>query len=128
MASYLLDTTVLIDYLRGRSVAVELLNTLVNQGHQIGVCCISVAELYAGVNEAQRAGADRLIDALDYREVSREIAKEAGRYRYEFARQGSVLSTADTLVAATAIAYGSVLVTANAGDFPMEELELLGHR
>ncbi|MCH8989685.1 MAG: PIN domain-containing protein [Chloroflexi bacterium] len=127
MADYLLDATALIDYLRGRRGIIELVNTLANQGHRLGLCCISVAEVYAGLNEEERAGADRLTDAMDYYEISREAAKEAGRYRYEFARRGTTLTTTDTLIAATAIAEGAILITANTRDFPMEEIQLLAH-
>ena len=93
----------------------------------VNSCSITVAELYAGLSEEERSGANRLIDAMDYHDVSREIAKEAGRYRYEFARRGTSLSTTDTLLAATAIAEGAILITANTKDFPMEEIELLEH-
>ena len=127
MADYLLDATALIDYFRGRRGIIELMNTLANQGHILGVCSITVAELYAGLSEEERSGANRLIDAMDYHDVSREIAKEAGRYRYEFARRGTSLSTTDTLLAATAIAEGAILITANTKDSPMEEIELLEH-
>jgi len=127
VANYLLDATALIDYLRGRRGMIELVNTLAQQGHNLGVCCITVAELYAGLSEEERARANSLIDAMDYLDVSLEIAKEAGRYRYEFARRGTNLSTADTLIAATAIAQGATLITANTRDFPMEEIELLEH-
>lgn len=104
------------------------MNDLVNQGHNLGVCCISVAELYAGMSEGERYASNHLIDAMDYHEISREIAKEAGRYRYEFARRGTPLSTTDTLIAATAIAEGATLITANTRDFPMEDIQLLEHR
>ena len=128
MADYLLDATALIDYLRGRRGIIELVNTLANQGHQLGLCCISVAEVYAGLSEEERAGADRLADAMDYHEISREVAKEAGRFRYEFARRGTTLTTTNTLIAATAIDLGATLITANTRDFPMQEIELLEHR
>ena len=127
VADYLLDATALIDYLRGRRGMIEMVNTLAQQGHRLGLCCISVAELYAGLSEEERAGASYLTDAMDYHEISREVAKEAGRYRYEFARRGTTLSTTDTLIAATAIAVGATLITANTRDFPMEEIELLEH-
>ena len=104
------------------------MNTLANQGHILGVCSISVAELYAGLSEEEGSAASHLIDAMEYHEISREAAKEAGRYRYEFARRGTPLSTADTLIAATAIDLGATLITANTRDFPMEEIELLEHR
>ena len=127
MANYLLDTTALVDYLRGCQGVLEMLNTLAGQGNRLGVCCVSVAELYAGVSRESRAAADRLTGSLDYYDVSREVAKEAGRYRFEFALRGTALSTADTLIAATAIDQGAILVTANTKDFPMEEIQLLEH-
>lgn len=127
VANYHLDTTALIDYLHGRQGAIELVDALFQQGHRLGVCCISVAELYAGLSEEERAGANFLVDAMDFHDVSREIAQEAGRYRYEFARKGIALSTADTLIAATAIDQDAILITANTKDFPMEEIKLLEH-
>ncbi len=105
-----------------------MVNSLASQQNRLGVCCVSVTELYAGTDQESRAAADRLIDGLEYYEVSREAATEAGRYRYEFARRGTTLSTADTLIAATAIAQGATLITANTRDFPMEDIQLLEHR
>ena len=127
MAKYILDTTLLIDHLRGRKGAAELVDTLALDNHRLGVCCVSIAELYSGLGQDELAVAGDLTDGLEYYEVSREVAKEAGRHRYEYARQGKSLSTADTLVAATAIAEGATLITANTRDFPMEEIRLLEH-
>jgi predicted nucleic acid-binding protein len=127
VADYLLDTTALIDYFRGRTGIIELVGALAHQGHHLGLCCVSVAELYAGLSEDESSAATPLIDSMEYHEISLATAKEAGRYRYEFARRGRALSTTDTLIAATAIAVGAILITANTRDFPMEELEILEH-
>lgn len=104
-----------------------MFNALSVQGNRLGACCVSIAELYAGVSQERRTAADRLTGVLDYYDVSPEAAKEAGRYRFEFARRGIALSTADTLIAATAIDQGAILVTGNTKDFPMEEIQLLEH-
>ena len=128
MAKYILDTTLLIDHLRGRKGAAELVDTLALNNHRLGVCCVSIVELYSGLGWGELAAAGDLTDNMEYYEVSREAAKEAGRYRYEFARRGTTLSATDTLIAATAIAEGAILITANTRDFPMEEIEILEHR
>jgi len=124
MAKYLLDTTVLIDHLRGRQKVVETITRLARQGHDLGVCCINIAELYSGLNDKERTGAEKLVDCLGYYDITRDIAKMAGNYRFEFARNGITLTVSDTLVAAAAINYGATLITANVKDYPMKEIEL----
>ena len=104
-----------------------MVTTLARQGHRLGVCCINVAELYSGLRQEERARADRLIDNLEFYEVTREVAKQAGRYRFDYSRRGRTISTADTLVAAAAIVGTATLITANTRDFPMEDIQLLEH-
>ena len=93
----------------------------------MGVCCINVAALYAGLGSGQRALAAPLIDNLETYEVTQHVVKEAGRYRHDFARRGGTLTIADALIAATAVKETATLVTANARDFPMEGLLVLEH-
>ena len=93
---------------------------------QIGEELKAVLERLRILAKEERDKADLLLDTLDYHEITREIAKEAGRYRYEFSRQGIALSTPDTLVAATAIARGATLITANIRDFPMDDIQPVG--
>jgi tRNA(fMet)-specific endonuclease VapC len=125
MSKYLLDTTVLIDHLRGRQPVVEFVNGLARAANELGVCPIIVAQLYSGLNDKHRIIAEKLIDNLEFWEATRETAQIAGGYRYAFARKGVTLATTDALVAAIAVAHGATLVTANAKDYPMSELDLL---
>lgn len=125
MAKYLLDTTALIDHLHGRPQVVDLLTSLASEGDQLGVCCINVAELYAGLSRQDQRRADRLVTSLEFFEMGREIAIRAGQFRYDFAGRGVTLTIADALIAATAIQEEAILITANVRDFPMKELRLL---
>jgi predicted nucleic acid-binding protein len=63
-----------------------------NEGHDLGVCCINVTELYSGVPERKRLVAAEFVDSLDYYDVTPDIAKLAGAYRFDFARKGITLS------------------------------------
>ena len=124
MTKYLLDTTVLIDHLRGRKPAVDYITGIAQQGHQLCVCCINIAELYSGLSVEQGASARKLMDSLGYCDITSEIAMQAGAYRYEFAQRGISLSVADTLIAAAARANEAVIVTANVRDYPMKDIEV----
>ena len=125
MTRYTLDTTVLIDYLAGRPATVELVQSLDNEGHDLGVCCINVTELYSGVPERKRLVAAEFVDSLDYYDVIPDIAKLAGTYRFDFARKGITLSTSDCIIAAVAVANEATLITANVRDYPMPEIRIL---
>ena len=111
--------------MRGRPPVAELLKRLACQGHQIGVCVVNLAELYADLRSEERAPAQRLIEGLEFYTTNQETARAVGRYRYDYARQGRTLAIADTIVEATAVAEGATLITANIRDFPAEDLELL---
>lgn len=121
---YLLDTTVLIDFLRGKDSVVTLLRQLALDGHELISCCVTVAELYSGLRESERRDVDELIDNLTYASISKAHAKQAGEARQYWGSKGKTLSVADCLVASAAGAAGAVLLTANAKHFPQAGLQV----
>lgn len=125
MTRYLLDTTALIDFSKGRESACSRLLQMIHAGDELGVCAINVAEFYAGIPPEKRPTWDEFVDALRYWEISRAAARSAGHFRHDFARQGKVLSTTDALVAAVAQEQGAVIVTNNVKDYPMEGVQIL---
>ncbi len=127
MTDHLLDSTALVDYFRRRRGAIEFLNNLEAQGHSLAVCAVGLAEVYSGFSSQERIENDPVVDRWLYYETTPAIAKEAGRYRYEFARIGTTLSATDSLIAAVAIANDATLITNNLRHFPMPEIRLLPH-
>lgn len=127
MTDHLLDANALIDYFRNKESTLNLLESLEMQGHRLAICAVGLAELYSGFSLRQRIAADPVVDRWFYYEATPSIAKEAGRYRYEFARIGTTLSATDSLIAAVAIANDATLVTNNLRHFPMPEIRLLPH-
>lgn len=96
---------------------------LLNQGHFLGCCAISVAEIYAGMRNSEKVSTDELIDSLEYFPITREAARVAGQFKKEYAQKGITLSIADVLIATTALAYNLVLLTDNVDHFPMPQLK-----
>ena len=127
MTDHLLDSTALVDYFHQVQAIHDLLELLERQGHQISVSTVGLVELYSGFNQQERVIADAVVDSWFYHEITPQIAKEAGRIRYEYLRRGTTLSVPDTLTAAVAIANDATLITNNLRHFPMPEIQLLAH-
>jgi tRNA(fMet)-specific endonuclease VapC len=126
LSGYLLDSNVVIDWLKGTQAAIELLQRLSDEAEPVAVNAISVAETYSGLFPEDRERVARLIDRFEYWEVDLESARAAGALRFAYARRGRALALADTLLAAQAMVREATLVTNNARDFPYPELRILG--
>jgi predicted nucleic acid-binding protein len=124
VSTYLLDTSVLIDALRGVRDRAEELAQLVEDGHLLGCSVITVAEVYAGMRPRERAATETLFDSLETYDVTRQIAERAGILRRTWAARGRTLALADLLIASTAFGHGVAFFTDNTRDFPMKELQL----
>jgi predicted nucleic acid-binding protein len=124
MATYLLDTSVIVDVLNRKRNRQVVLERLLLEGNLLACCAINVAEVYAGMRPDEAARTDALLQSLHYCDITWEMARLAGRLRYEQARKGRTLSVADTLVAAVALADRMVLITDNVRDYPIAGLEL----
>lgn len=112
----LLDTDVLIDYLRGHASAQSLFAKLPDD---CGISTISIAELHAGVREgAERKALVTLLDTFVLIELSSTIAAHGGLLRRDWGKANG-LGLNDALIAATALASERVLLTLNAKHFPM---------
>jgi predicted nucleic acid-binding protein len=116
VTAHLLDTCVLIDYLRDREAAVHTIRCLATRP---SVSVVTMAELYAGVrNDQERDRIDALSGVLDIRDLDLEIARLAGSYCLQYRRSHGV-GMPDALIAATARVHGARLVTRNTRHFPM---------
>ena len=119
----LLDTTVLIDALRGRSAA-ERVRALRGTGQTPWTSAINVEEVLRGVRGKEEAAVARLLAGLRIAPLGRAEGELAGRWRRDHARKGITLSQADCLIAAAAVGVGARLATGNPKHFPMAEVEV----
>lgn len=118
----LLDTSVLIDALRGRGAGARLRELRAGGAAVPWICAINVEELYRGVREREEEALRRFLGGLRIAPLGREEAERAGRWRRDFARRGVTLSQADCLIAAAAAGVGARLATGNPKHFPMDGL------
>ena len=115
-SSVLIDTDVLVDYLRGQVNAVAYLESVTER---LMISAITVAELYAGVREGtERQALDMFLSAFEVVVVDQAISQQGGLYRRDLGKSHGV-GLADALIAATAEELGATLVTLNRKHFPM---------
>lgn len=105
MTSYLVDTDVLVDHLRGARTF-----TLAEQT-DAAYSVITRAELYAGRKAAEQP-VETLLGSMLEVAVSTQVATRAGELRRVHG-----MALADALIAATALAEGRVVLTRNQEDF-----------
>lgn len=112
----MVDTDVLVDYLRDHPVAVDYLEGLASIPY---VSVLTVAELFAGVREGkERRSLETLLETLPVVTLDEEMAKLGGLWLRNYSKSHGV-GLADALIAATAKLQGGILVTLNTKPFPM---------
>ena len=118
----LIDTDILIDFLRGKPVARDFLTTL--PGDTMSCCsAVTVAELHAGMRESEREKTAELISSLVILPITKEIAELAGTFRRE--AKSFDLELDDCFIAVTAIIGSTELATRNARHYPMPQVRLI---
>jgi hypothetical protein len=114
----LVDTSVLIDYLRGHEGAAGVLETERSAG-PLHASEITRLEVLAGMRPAEEAGTRALLSTLIWHTVDADVAEQAGELGRRWLRSHPTIDGADLAIAATTILNGSRLLTRNVRHFPM---------
>jgi predicted nucleic acid-binding protein len=115
----LLDTSVLIDHLRGHRAARERMAGAVSDGNRLAASVVVKVEILAGMRAVEEHATRRLLDALEWFPVLDSIAESAGQLANRYLRSHPGVDPMDFIVAATAIAHDASLWTRNVKHFPM---------
>jgi len=116
VTTYVVDTSILIDVLRGAEPAAKWLASL----DSLPVCSeITRTEVLRGVRSAERTATERLLGALRWLAVDERISRRAGDLGRRYRRSHSRLAVADLIIAATALELDARLATTNTRHYPM---------
>lgn len=116
--SALVDTSILIDCLRGHAGAADLLE----RQRSVGVLHaseITRLEVLAGMRPSEEDQTRSLLSALVWHPVDDQVAEEAGALGRRWLPSHSAVDGADLAIAATTLLTGSELLTLNVRHFPM---------
>ncbi|MHB8947014.1 MAG: PIN domain-containing protein [Bacillota bacterium] len=123
---FLLDTTALVDSLRGQEETLALLDRL-REKAPLAICPITAAEIYAGARDEELKKVDSFLSVLAFFPITAASSRMAGCWRQSYVRRGVTLNLSDALIAAVAVENGLTLVTKNRRHYPMAELQVIIH-
>lgn len=115
----LVDTSVLIDHLRGNQAAREAVEVAVRRGERIVCSVVTRVEVLAGVRPGEEVPTRRLLDQVEWIPVTTVLAEEAGMLANRYLRSHPGVDSVDFIIAATALELNAVLWTRNVKHFPM---------
>lgn len=117
-----LDTDVLIDYMRRDAVAVRAVDSLLDSNEPVSVSVATRFELFHGVARSNRPEWEhrkiaRALRGVVEHSLTPSLAGEAGLLDGRMTSEGRRLGIMDTIIAATAIFHREPLLTNNLQDF-----------
>lgn len=116
MSGTLLDTNILVDFVRDRDAALNFLQTV---GAKPSISVVTIMELVTGAkSRREELRISQIENMLRVFPVNPEIARRAGEHAKHF-RASHGLDDLDAIIAATAEHHGLDLATLNVKHFPM---------
>jgi predicted nucleic acid-binding protein len=125
---YLLDTDTLIDFIQDRGDTRSRIVAMLEGGDEVGLCAVTVAELYSGLSEQNHVKWQAFMSTLPYWDVTRDGARQAGIDRKVASATGRTMQVADSLIAAVAREQQAVVLTSNIKDYLMKDVRVLSLR
>jgi predicted nucleic acid-binding protein len=117
VAAFLLDTTLLIDYVNGDPSAAQTVDRLFAEAADLFTCEVVTCEALSGGNDEERRLLGVLLDALEYVSTDPTAARWAAASRREGRSRRPARSLADALIAGVAWRMNAAVVTRNTEDF-----------
>ncbi|MDE2670648.1 MAG: type II toxin-antitoxin system VapC family toxin [Chloroflexota bacterium] len=113
------DTSVLIQVLRGDTDAQSALEFAIRSGDRVTASVLSRVEVLAGMRPDEAHETQRLFESLEWIGVDSELADRAGELASSYLRSHPGIDPVDYVIAATSEHLGAALWTHNLKHFPM---------
>jgi tRNA(fMet)-specific endonuclease VapC len=119
---YCLDTSIIIDFMRGDHLTVDKINALDSKGEPFCITSITLAELYKGAYLSSRAEKglseiDVLLSLAEIITLNREACQSYGKSFSHLQMKGRHTEELDLFIAAIVQAHRAILVTRNKKHF-----------
>lgn len=122
--SCLLDTDIVIDFLRRRDYARMLLERWAGEG-LLSISTLTHLEVYQGMKPGEEEATDSFLDGILSLDVDVPVARRAGMMIRASRSRGMTPGIGDAIVAATALQLDVPLLTNNVGHYPFAGLRVV---
>ena len=127
-----LDATFLIDFLRGRKEAVQLVKEWRESNTRVTIAAPALAEAASGAALESLGKEQQLLESFSSQLIvfplSQKSAIRAGRIDASLTEAGEMIGLIDAMIAAVVIEHEEVLVTRNLGHFKrIQDLNVQGY-
>ena len=122
--SCLLDTDIVIDFLRRRDYARALLENWADEG-LLAISTLTHLEIYQEMKSGEEKATNTFLDGLISVAVDVTIARRAGRMLGELRLKGMTVGMGDAIIAATALQISTPLLTNNVEHYPFKALRVV---
>ncbi|MDE1854302.1 MAG: type II toxin-antitoxin system VapC family toxin [Thaumarchaeota archaeon] len=116
-----IDTTVAVDFLRGRGSAVATVESALKSGEVVGLSTVSAFELLHPIYNRKLVKHGRLVRSFFKQArllpLDEEAAEESAKIMGRLLRSGAEVNALDVLIAGSALAGGAERLVSGDGDF-----------
>ncbi len=111
-----LETTFIIDLLRGKKNIISIKNELDKTELNMSIAAPSVMEIWTGAMLAKTSAEEKtkimdLLQSLEILPLDEKSAKEAGEIEAELLKKGQIIETEDIMIAGIARIHGKKIIT-----------------
>jgi predicted nucleic acid-binding protein len=124
MSRLLLDSSFVIDHLRGDEAAVARWYRVFEIGETPFIGEVTVCEVRTGLRDVDEPFLDAFLDPIEFVQPGPVHAMTAGRWRAAARVRGWTLSLPDALIAAAADSLDAAVLTRNTRDFALTPVRI----
>jgi len=120
----ILDTDILISFLRNKKKAVNMMSSLIKSKTILTTTIINVGELYTGAYLSSQVAKDinaieKLLEKFEILEYTKEDSRVFGQIQANLIKTGNKIGKMDTIIGSIALNRNEVLITRNVKHFEM---------
>lgn len=124
MPDILIDTDVVIEWLRGNEMVVDRLISIKHSGKIIFYSPVTKAEIFHGLRSGEKEKTMDFFISCNSISINDEIGEKAGMYLAQFYKSHS-LALGDALIAATCYVHKISMFTLNRKHYPMQDIQFV---